>query len=104
MNNWKWIFKMAIKDAIQNKSRLLIYASSIVLGIASLVAIQSFKYSLNEKINSEAKGLLGADYVVSSRLELDSNQVALFDTLGTEKTYESSFASMLFPLLYCCIL
>ena len=96
MNNWKWIFKMAIKDAIQNKSRLLIYASSIVLGIASLVAIQSFKYSLNEKINSEAKGLLGADYVVSSRLELDSNQVALFDTLGTEKTYESSFASMLF--------
>lgn len=96
MNNWKWIFKMAFKDAFQNRTRLLIYASSIVLGIASLVAIQSFKYSLNEKINSEAKGLLGGDYVVSSRQKVDSSQVAIYDSLGSVKAYESSFASMLY--------
>ena len=66
MKNWSWILTMAVKDANKSKDRLIIYISSIILGIASLVAIQSFKESVTTKINSDAKELVGADLIIRS--------------------------------------
>ena len=92
--DWKWLFKMAWRDSRRSKSRLFLFISSIIIGIAALVAINSFSDNLKDDINSQAKELLGAD------LELGSNDstfnYGLVDTLAHEVSYENSFASMVF--------
>ncbi len=86
---------MALKDANKNKRRLTIYISSIILGIASLVAIQSFRESVTAKIDSDAKTLLGADLVIESNQPLTKAQSQLIVTLGGIPASEKSFASMM---------
>lgn len=92
--SWKWYFLMAWRDARRSKSRLLLFVSSITLGIAALVAINSFSENLKADINAQSKELLGAD------LELSSNDssfhYALMDTLDWDIAFENSFASMIF--------
>ncbi len=92
--NWQWLFKMAWRDSRRSKSRLFLFISSIVIGIAALVAINSFSDNLKEDINSQAKELLGAD------LELSSNdsiiEYGLLDTMQYDVSYENSFASMIY--------
>ena len=41
--------------------------SSIILGIAALVAINSFNYNLQADIDNQAAGLLGADLVITGK-------------------------------------
>ena len=89
-----WLFKMAWRDSRTNKGRLLLFMSSIVLGIGALVAINSFGENLSGQIDSEAKELLGADLEVSSRTPISDEIRQRFDSLGFETTEEISFASM----------
>ena len=92
--DWPWILKMAWRDARKSKSRLLLFISSIVIGIAALVAINSFSDNLQSDINSQAKELLGADLELSST---DPNfSYAIIDSMDTEVSHENSFASMIF--------
>jgi putative ABC transport system permease protein len=96
--NFSWFLKMAWRDSRKNRSRLLLFMSSMVLGIAALVAINSFGDNMRQEIDGEAKKLLGADLVVESRLPISDTVRAFFDSLGTEQSDEISFASMvLFP-------
>ena len=85
---------MAWRDSRKSKSRLLLFISSIILGIAALVAINSFGENLKDDINGQAKELLGAD------LELGANRpdfvYPFVDSLDTEVSYENSFASMIY--------
>ncbi|NVK84975.1 MAG: ABC transporter permease [Cytophagia bacterium] len=85
---------MAWRDSRRSKSRLFLFISSIIIGIAALVAINSFSDNLKDDINSQAKELLGAD------LELGSNDstfnYGLVDTLEHVVSYENSFASMIY--------
>ena len=39
--NFPWLLKMAWRDSRRNRSRLLLFVSSIILGIAAMVAIYS---------------------------------------------------------------
>ena len=48
-----WLFKMAWRDSRKNRSRLLLFISSIVLGIAALVAVYSFKDNLQRDIDQQ---------------------------------------------------
>ena len=90
----KWLFLMAWRDARKSKSRLFLFVSSIILGIAALVAINSFSENLKDDINGQAKELLGAD------LELSGNKAdfsySFLDTLDYEVSSENSFASMVY--------
>ena len=95
MNNWKWIWKMAWKDAQRSRKRLVTYISSIVLGIASLVAIQSFRSSVSTKIESDTKELIGADAVVRSNSPFNTEQQNLISSLSLETALEKSFPSMM---------
>ncbi len=63
---------MAWRDSRRNRTRLVLFISSIVVGIAALVAINSFGANLQHDINSEAKTLIGADLVVEGNLPVDS--------------------------------
>ncbi len=91
---WQWVFLMAWRDARKSRSRLFLFISSIVIGIAALVAINSFSDNLQSDINSQANELLGAD------LELASNDSSfrypVIEEMSHEVSYENSFASMIF--------
>ncbi len=89
---------MAWRDSRRNRSRLLLFMSSIVLGIAALVAINSFGDSMQRDIEGEAKKLLGADLVVESRFPFSDRVLQRLDSLAERQSEEVSFASMvLFP-------
>ncbi|MFP5079004.1 ABC transporter permease [Pedobacter sp. JCM 36344] len=93
-----WLLTMAWRDARNNKSRLFLFVSSIILGIAALVAVYSFKDNLQKDIDEQAKVLTGADLIVESRTPVNPKVEHVLDTLGSEKASERSFASMLYFL------
>ncbi len=96
--NFLWLTKMAWRDSRRNRSRLFLFMSSIVLGIAALVAINSFGDNMQRDINGEAKKLLGADLVLEARQPLPDSVLAFLDSMSTAAASEVSFASMvLFP-------
>jgi putative ABC transport system permease protein len=92
----QWLFKMAWRDSRRNKSRLLLFISSIVLGIAALVAVYSFRDNLQRDIEEQAKVLTGADLIIDTRKPVSEKAQAMLDTLGEEKAAERSFASMVY--------
>ena len=89
---------MAWRDSRRNRSRLILFISSIVLGIAALVAINSFSENLLKDINKEAKSLLGADFTLESNQPLDTIIAPIFDTIAEDQSKTVDFVSMvLFP-------
>jgi putative ABC transport system permease protein len=95
---FQWLAKMAWRDSRRNRSRLLLFISSIILGIAALVAINSFSENLLKDIDREAKSLLGADLVFESNQALDTIIDPYFDTISIAQSSSVNFASMvLFP-------
>lgn len=89
-----WLWKMAWRDSRRSRSRLALFMSAIVLGIAALVAITAFGDNLARSVNDQAQELLGADLVLNaSKLPNPKNQ-ALLDSIGTERSTEVAFASM----------
>tara|TARA_B110000037_G_scaffold22106_1_gene24788 strand:- start:263 stop:2788 length:2526 start_codon:yes stop_codon:yes gene_type:complete len=92
--NWKWIFNMATRDGRQSLPRLFLFTSSIIIGIAALVSISSFKDSLNEKISNEAKELLGADFRARKYSKYNEKDLAPFYALALDSAKERSFVSM----------
>ncbi|WP_231582628.1 ABC transporter permease [Pedobacter sp. BMA] len=91
-----WLLKMAWRDSRKNRSRLLLFISSIVLGIAALVAVYSFKDNLQRDIDGQAKELTGADLVLESRKGVSKAMQAMLDSLGDERSQEKTFASMIY--------
>lgn len=97
--SWSWLWRMAVRDSRKSRSRLFLFMSSIVLGIAALVAINSFSENIQKDIDGQAKELLGADLVIRSNQPLSDSANSLIDSIGRgaiKKARESSFASMIF--------
>lgn len=90
----KWLMQMAWRDGRKNKGRLLLFMSSIILGIAALVAINSFGENLSSQVNDEAKALLSADLEVESKKPITKELIQFFDSLGFQTTTEINFGSM----------
>jgi putative ABC transport system permease protein len=86
---------MAMRDFRKNLSRLLLFVSSIVVGIAALVAISSFGENLVKDIDNQAKELLGADLVLENNKPLGDQGL---DSVAVDMASEVNFASMVaFP-------
>lgn len=94
MNRWVWT--MAWRESRGNLKRLGLFVACIVTGVAALVSITSFGDNLDRALDEQAKTLLGADFVVDSRMEFTPEAVALLDSIGGEQTREVRFASMAF--------
>ena len=90
-----FILKMAWRDSRASRKRLLLFSLSVVLGIAALVAIGSFTVNLKQAIDEQAKGLLGADLVVSSRTEFSAPVLEHLAGIGGEQSRTREFSSML---------
>lgn len=91
-----WLFRMAWRDSRRNRSRLLLFVSSIILGIAALVATFSFGYNLQDDIDSQAKTLVGADLVIESNKPVPAALKPMLDTIGDQRSQERTFASMVY--------
>ena len=96
--NTAWIFQMAWRDSRRNRSRLLLFISSIILGIAALVAIYGLGYTLERDIDSQAKTLIGADLALDANQPPDPAIQQLIDSLGKtgKSASENNFASMIY--------
>ncbi len=93
---FSWLLTMAWRDSRKNRSRLLLFISSIVLGIAALVAVYSFKDNLQRDIDLQAKELTGADLVLESKKILTDSTLKRIVNLGDDQAQERSFASMVY--------
>lgn len=94
MANLRYLLKTAYRDSRKDRSKLVLFMSSIVLGIAALVAINSFNYNLVDDIDDQAKTLLGADLVISGNRPLDDTMKAAVDSLPGERATEIELFSM----------
>src|SRR5690242_18899828 len=96
--HWRWMLKMAGRDSRRSRSRLFLFISSIILGIAALVAIYSLGNNLSDEVNNQAASLLGADLEISGNQAVPEAVQNLLDSLGGEQSQQRNFASMvLFP-------
>jgi putative ABC transport system permease protein len=90
-----WTWRMAWRDSRSQRGRLALYALSIAAGICALTAIHALKASVQQGIESQAKALLGADVLVSSRRPLSEQGLAKLAPLVREMGRETGFSSMI---------
>jgi putative ABC transport system permease protein len=91
---WSWVLKMAWRDSRASRNRLFLFSFSIVLGVAALAAIGFLQRSLDKTIDEQARELLGADLMLSSRAAFTVAETNLFEKLGGEQATEYDFNSM----------
>lgn len=95
LSSLPWLFKMAWRDSRKQRSRLLLFLSSIALGIAALVAINSFSDNLEQEIGNQSKTLLGADLAIDSPNEWTEEVTKIMDGIDGERAKETDLVSML---------
>ncbi|MEZ4951895.1 MAG: ABC transporter permease, partial [Saprospiraceae bacterium] len=81
MSQFSFLAKTAYRDSRRNRGKLAMFMSSIILGIAALVAINSFNYNLVEDVDEQALSILGADYVVSGNNLPNDEVKSMLDSL-----------------------
>lgn len=91
---WSTILKTAIRDSRKDRSKLALFMSSIILGVAALVAINSFNDNLVEDINNQSKSLLGADISVTSNKPFAEEIQLQLDSLDAKASREQKLFSM----------
>jgi putative ABC transport system permease protein len=89
-----FLFKMAWRDSRRNRGRLLLFVSSIIVGIAALVAINSFGENLQHDIDKQAKELLGADLAINGLNAPPPSVSGILDSIEGERTTMISLLSM----------
>jgi putative ABC transport system permease protein len=95
---FSWLATMAWRDSRRNRSRLLLFVSSIILGIAALVSIYSLSDVLKKEIDNQAAELLGADLELTTNKPFTPEMIRVADSLGNKRSEQRSFTSMiLFP-------
>ena len=93
---FSWLVKMAWRDSRRNRSRLFLFVSSIILGIAALVAIYSLSDNLKQEIDNQAASLIGADLEITGNKPVTPTIQSLMDSLAGRRSEERRFTSMVY--------
>ena len=91
------LLALAWRESRTARRRLLLYMSSISLGVGALVAIDSFASNTQRSVREQARALLGGDIALTSRTAYTKPVVAALDSLrkeGVGVADVTSFASM----------
>ena len=91
------LLALAWRESRTARRRLLLYMSSISLGVGALVAIDSFASNTQRSVREQARALLGGDIALSSRTPYTKPVLASLDSLrreGVGVTDVTTFASM----------
>ncbi len=94
MSKFSFLLNTARKDSRKNRGKLFLFMSSIILGIAALVAINSFNYNLLKDIDRQAATLLGADLAITGDSPLNPAIQSAVDSLPGKQAKEVELLSM----------
>ncbi len=96
MTNLAFVARMAARELRAAPRRLLLLMGTVAVGVAALVAINSFTDNLQDSVRRQARALLGADLALVSRQTFSPRVEALLDTLsrGARLSRVTSFAGM----------
>ena len=97
MSRTSALFGLAWREGRFARRRLLLYMSSISLGVAALVAIDSFGSNVTESVREQSRELLGGDVSLTSRAKFPAALDSLIDSLrvnGNGIAHITSFPSM----------
>jgi len=91
-----FVFRMAARELRAAPRRLMLLMATVALGVAALVAINSFTDNLQDSVRRQARALLGADLALVSRQTFPARVEALLDTLSQRSRLArvTSFAAM----------
>ncbi|MEX0748320.1 MAG: FtsX-like permease family protein, partial [Rhodothermales bacterium] len=73
---------------------LALFLSSMIVGVAALVAISSFGTNLRGAVDEESKALLGADLIIEDGSPFSDSTETVIDSLGGLQSRRISFTSM----------
>jgi putative ABC transport system permease protein len=96
-NRWSRLLGLAWRESRTARRRLLLYMSSISLGVGALVAIDSFAANVTESVRDQARGLLGGDASLTSGEHYSPRVLNILDSLrrrGIPQAQSTNFASM----------
>jgi putative ABC transport system permease protein len=88
---------LAWRESRLARRRLLLSMSSIMLGVAALVAIDSLADNATRAVREQARSLVGGDVAIDSRDSFPTPAWQLLDSLamrGSGVAYQTSFVSM----------
>ena len=91
------IWSLAWRESRTARRRLLLYMSSISLGVAALVAIDSFSANIIQSVKDQSRALMGGDVSFNSNKPLPPAVDSLFDSLsrkGVSFARVTTFPSM----------
>jgi putative ABC transport system permease protein len=94
---WRTLPALAWRDTRTTRRRLVLSMSSIAIGVAALVAVDSYSADVVRSIHVQARSLLGADLSVSARRTLPPPARAWLDSLrvrGAAEAHVTTFSSM----------
>ena len=97
MNALGFVLRMAARELRAAPRRLLPLTMSVAVGVAALVAIDSFTHNVRDSVRGQAQALLGADLVMSSRRPLTPAAQAVLDSVtvsGARVARVTSFSGM----------
>jgi len=92
------LLSLAWRESRTARRRLLLYMSSISLGVAALVAIDSFASNVTESVREQSRALLGGDVAFGARQgDFTPKADSILDSLrqtGIRFARQTTFASM----------
>src|SRR5687768_14617465 len=91
------LFGLAWRESRSTRRKLLLYMSSISLGVAALVAIDSFAGNITRSVREQSRALIGGDIVFSVRngwTPASDSVLSEFAARGATIAKQTSFASM----------
>lgn len=88
-------WKLAYRDAKPQWRSLILYTSSVMAGVAALVAILSFRSDVLLTVDDQSKELLGADIELRSNQPFPEPIVAFIDSIGGSTATAVEFNSMI---------
>jgi putative ABC transport system permease protein len=92
----RFVARMAARELRAAPRRLFLLMGTVAIGVAALVAINSFTDNLQDSVRQQARALLGADLSLVGRQPFSPRVEALLDTLArrSEQARVTSFAGM----------
>ena len=78
------VWSLAWRESRTARRRLLLYMSSISLGVAALVAIDSFSANIIESVKDQSRALMGGDISFNSSKPIPPAVDSLFDSLARQ--------------------
>jgi putative ABC transport system permease protein len=94
--NLAFLVRMVAREARAGR-RLWVHGMAVALGVAALVAINSFREDLRASIRAQARAILGADLELRRNRPFPDSVQAVLDSAaaaGVPVSYATSFASM----------